>query len=113
VLKQKIGGTGGAGYYFPYVCFSCMKSFKRAHVPSLPDKVCPDCGGVTVGLSRNFKAPPTTSRAEWKVVEYLVGAGFRFQHIQDPSTGERIHDPYPRTMRAAKEFVRKHVVRVA
>lgn len=111
--RRSVIEKGGGGYYVPYACFSCSKSFKRAYSPGLPDKVCPDCGGMAVGLSRNFKAPPRSAKAEWKVVEYLVRAGFRYQHLREPRTGRLIQDPYPRSMRAAREFVRMHVVRVA
>ena len=111
--RPKNAPSGGPRYFGPYICFKCSKSFKRAVTLGLPDKVCPDCGGVAVGVSRNFKAPPKDARAEWKVVEYLVRAGFRFQHIRDPKTGLQIHDPYPRNMRSAKEFVRIYIARDA
>jgi hypothetical protein len=113
VLKEKPPRPFGPGYYFPYVCFSCCKSFKRTAEPDLPNKKCPDCGGVTVGLSRNFKAPPRRSHAEWKVVEYLVAHGIRYFPIYDKVTRHRIHDPYPRTMRAAQKLVRGYVARDA
>jgi hypothetical protein len=93
------------GYYAPYVCFSCRKCFKRRAELGLPDKTCPNCGGVAIGLSRNFAPPPFSDRAQWRTVEYLVGSGFRYFPLRDERTGQRIADPYPRTLREAEVFV--------
>jgi hypothetical protein len=100
-------GRRGPRWLFPYVCFACRKCFKRAPVGSkgLPDKRCPDCGGLAVGLSRKFKPPPRNDLAQWKKVEFLVAHGFRFFSQKDPSTGGSI--PYPETLGEARTFVRR------
>jgi hypothetical protein len=97
----------GGGYYTPYVCFTCRKCFKRRAEMGLPDKTCPHCGGVAVGLSRNFAPPASSDRPQWRTVEYLVRCGFRYFPLRDEATGERIADPYPRALREAESFVRR------
>src|SRR5687767_5864871 len=74
----------GPRHLYPYVCFACRKSFRRSvglSVKGLPDKVCPECGGRAIGLSRKFKAPARSSAAQWAKVEYLVRHGFRFASL--------------------------------
>ena len=68
----------------------------------MPDKTCPHCGGVAIGLSRNFKAPPMNDIQQWKKVAYLVQNGFRFNHQYDEG-GQAV--PYPTTMAETKKFV--------
>ncbi len=98
-------GTFPARLY-PYACFACRKSFKRklseGSEVGMPDKTCPHCGGVAIGLSRNFKAPPMNDIQQWKKVAYLVKNGFRFYHQYDES-GQAV--PYPATMAEAPKFV--------
>ncbi len=90
-------------YLFPHVCFTCRKSFRRP-LADEPRK-CPDCGGETSRLSRKFKAPKSDDVAAWRVVEYLVQAGFTYQSIR-LDRGETV--PYPTTMREAVQFVKVH-----
>ncbi len=73
-------------------------------VAGLPDKVCPQCGGIAVGLSRKFKAPARTDIAQWKKVEYLVCHGFRFFREHGPEGPV----PYPSTLAEARAFVRRY-----
>lgn len=83
-------------------------SFKRKveHDESgLPDKQCPHCGGVAIGLYRHFKAPPMNDILQWKKVAFLIHNGFRFNHQRDQS-GCVV--PYPSTMAEAKEFVLRY-----
>ncbi len=93
---------------YPYACFACRKSFKRKWSEEfkagmeMPDKTCPHCGGVAIGLSRNFKAPPMNDLPQWKKVAYLINNGFRFHHQYDES-GQTV--PYPATQADAKKFV--------
>jgi DNA-directed RNA polymerase subunit RPC12/RpoP len=92
----------------PYVCLACRKSFKRKWIEEfqagmgMPDKTCPHCGGVAIGLSRNFKAPPMNDIQQWAKVAYLIKNGFRFHHQYDES-GQAV--PYPATLADAKKFV--------
>ena len=104
--------TPGPRRLFPYVCFTCRKSFKRMVEPDvagLPDKVCPQCGGTAVGLSRKFKAPARTDIAQWKKVEYLVRHGFCFFSQHEPGGTA----PYPSTLAEARAFVRRYGKREA
>ena len=109
---QKAPRVLGPPYLFPYVCFACRKSFKRRikpGVPGLPDKVCPECGGVAIGLARKFKAPARTDIAQWKKVEYLVRHGFRFFSLQGPEGVVA----YPETLAEARAFVLRYRKREA
>lgn len=106
-FRKQTKPARGGGYYAPYACFSCRKSFKRRAETGLPGKTCPQCGGAAIGLSRNFAPPPTTDKTQWRVVEYLVRSGFRYFPIRDESTGLRIRGPYPRVLREAELFVRR------
>ena len=95
----------GPAYLFPYACMTCRKSFKRKAIEDktgLPDKKCPDCGGLAIGLYRHFKAPPKDDIQQWKKVEFLIQNGFRFNHQLD---GNGCVVPYPTTMAEAKNFV--------
>ena len=49
-----------------------------------------------MGLSRKFKAPPSTDIQQWKKIAYLVEHGLRFQTLPEP---------YPATLAEAKTFV--------
>ncbi len=90
------------GYLFPYVCFSCRKSFKRPPVEEA--RLCPDCGTETVRLSRKFKAPPKAATKRWQVVEYLVSKGFRYDSVQ---AGDGQQARFPTTLREAEEFAKR------
>ena len=86
----------------PYVCLACRHTFRRTGGP-LVDKVCPNCRGKAIGLSRKFRAPARTDVEQWAKVEMLIQHGFRFFPVYD-ERGQPT--PYPRTLRAAREFVR-------
>jgi hypothetical protein len=92
--------------FYPFVCFSCRKSFKRVWPPSgsatLP---CPECGGQSFGLARKFRAPARSDAAQWKKVQFLVESGFRFGSLHDEQ-GERV--PYPKTLKEAEAFVARY-----
>ena len=92
-------------YLFPYVCFKCRKSFKRKLKEGLIEKICPECGGVSVGLARHFKAPRKKDLKQWEKVEYLVANGFSFSHQYDEE-GNLV--PYPKTMEEAVIFVKTY-----
>jgi hypothetical protein len=52
-------------------------------------------------LNRKFKAPSNRAVQAWKVVEYLVANGYRFDSITEDGGWVR----YPTTMAAARAFV--------
>ena len=95
-------------HLFPHVCFSCRKSFKKP-MPALA-RLCPQCHGPMVRLSRKFSAPKMTDVNQWRKVEYLVSQGFRFQSIHEQPSGTLVN--YPATLAEAKSFIERHAGRV-
>ena len=93
-----------ARYLIPYVCLKCRRAFKRKPDRWVPDKVCPQCRGPAVGMSRKFRAPPRSDEAQWAKVEFLVRRGFRFYSVYDEH-----HQAvqYPNTLAEARDFVRR------
>ena len=87
----------------PYVCLACRRTFRRAGGP-LVDKVCPNCRGLAIGLSRKFRSPARTDAEQWAKVEILIQHGFRFFPVHDERGRPT---PYPKTLREAREFVRR------
>lgn len=90
-------------FLFPHVCFACRKSFKKPESTGL--RQCPQCKGEMVRLSRKFKPPKNTDVEAWRVVEYVVKAGFSYESIHIEN-GQQAH--YPKTMKEAVEFVRSY-----
>jgi hypothetical protein len=90
-------------YLIHFACFACRRSFKRKieFGAAVYLKPCPDCSGQAIHLGRHFKAPKRTDQKQWRKVEYLVRAGFFFQHVQNANC--RV--PYPETLEDAREFV--------
>lgn len=97
------------------VCFNCKKTF------SLPSDAttsfsltCPECGGQTTVFNHKFRPPDKGDIKKWKVVEFLKGHGFIYQHVyKDISKRSGIvsnenYVDYPSTMSEAKEFVLKY-----
>jgi len=100
---QSQSSPGVPNYLFPYVCFACRKSFKRSITEEgLPDKTCPNCGGVAHGMSRKFKPPAAKDTTQWDKVEFLFQNGYRF-FTQHDENGQCV--PYPKTIKEAKAFV--------
>jgi hypothetical protein len=98
--RERLLGPGAPRLLFPFACFACRVAFKRP-LPTDESRrrKCPQCGGSAVLLSRKFKAPPKGNIAQWEKVRFLVEHGFLFQSVGAP---------YPRTLRAAREFVKRH-----
>ncbi|RXR07360.1 hypothetical protein [Pseudoxanthomonas composti] len=69
-------GCGGA-YLVAHACFACRKSFKVAPRPARELR-CPCCSAALYEMGRAFKAPPSRNLAQWKKVQALYAAGFRF-----------------------------------
>jgi len=91
-----------------HACFDCCKSWKLAEEAA---GKCPQCAKPLHWMGRAFKAPKKTDHEQWKKVEALWRAGFRF-----PShTGWREVEPYPERLREVGAFIRdnpKHPFRV-
>ncbi|WP_152998775.1 hypothetical protein [Sphingopyxis sp. H115] len=91
-----------------HACFDCRKSWKLSEESSA---ICPQCGKPVNWMGRAFKAPKKTDGEQWKKVETLWRAGFRFF----PNTGWRKAEPYPERLRDVAKFVAdnpKHPFRV-
>jgi len=56
---------------------------------------CPNCQEGMILLPHRFRPPKKSDDQKWKVVEYLLNQGFRYEHI-----GETV----PENLRDAKEF---------
>ncbi len=91
-------------YLFPNVCFECKKSFKKPESES--SRVCPECGGVMIELSRKFSAPKSTDIAQWNKVKYLVEHGFIFQSVFEQREDKGFYKvQYPTNLKEAELFV--------
>ncbi len=87
-----------------FACFACRRSFKRKVEcgAAVYVKPCPNCSGQALHLGRHFKPPKRSDEKQWRKVEYLVRAGFFFQHVENADTCQV---PYPETLEDAREFV--------
>ena len=94
-------------YLFPNLCFECNKSFKKPE--SKEQRICPECGGPLIEVSRKFKAPKTSDKEQWAKVKYLVEHGFIFQSVYEQrEVGVYYKATYPKTLNEAKDFVNKY-----
>jgi hypothetical protein len=95
-------------YLFPFACFACRHSFRRPFAPDVNERPCPHCGAPAIRLARKFKAPPTSDKQQWEKVRFLVAHGFRFWSVHNR---DGLSVAYPKTLKEAKEFVRKYAPR--
>lgn len=63
--------------------------------------VCPNCGGTSYAMGRNFRAPRQEDDEQWKKVKILYDGGVRFWGIG--RLGK-----FPDTVAEAIEFVKRH-----
>jgi hypothetical protein len=89
-------------FRFPFVCFSCRKSFKFPAIQGA--RVCPQCRKPLEMLSRKFSAPKSKDLEQWQKVQYLVEHGFRFYPVRQSHQGGLLVR-YPATLKEAKVFV--------
>src|SRR5689334_10506341 len=71
----------GPAYRVAHACFDCRRSFKIAADPGAgdgPAPTCPGCGGPLSWMGRSFRVPRRSDAEQWKKVECLWKAGFRF-----------------------------------
>jgi hypothetical protein len=109
-LLQVLGGDIMCRYgnYGPYkqhwACFGCRKMF-RNHRGEAPVRAlkCPECKSPMRDMGRDFKAPRTSELAQWKKVEVLFRAGFKYWSCGCSGPGER-----PKYLREVPEFLREH-----
>jgi hypothetical protein len=89
----------GPAYLTAHACFDCRKSWKLSDDSAA---ICPQCGKSAHFMGRAFKAPKMSDKEQWKKVEALWLAGYRFF----PNTGWREVQPYPARLREVEEFIR-------
>jgi hypothetical protein len=73
--------------------------------------VCPECSGPLADMGRNFSAPKRTDIEQWKKVELLWLAGFRFS---GSGRAEGV-PPLPERLSEVEQFLRdnpKHPSRI-
>lgn len=56
---------------------------------------CPTCQKPMILLPHRFRPPKKSDEQKWKVVEYLLNQGFRYEHV---------NKDVPENLRDAKEF---------
>jgi len=101
-LNSKPRRRNGTEYLVAYACFSCCCSFK--HAPSETQKaVCPNCGETMVSMGRSFKAPRKNNTKQWKKVQRLWEAGYRF-----PTNSSQDAADYPKRLSEVDEFIRQN-----
>ncbi len=87
-------------YFVAHACFGCRKSFKR--IPQNEKAVfCPQCGTPSAEMGRSFKAPRKSESKQWKKVERLWKAGYRFP----TNTGWHDVVPYPDKLSDVEQFI--------
>lgn len=97
-----------APYLFSFACVGCRRSFKRPiDSPGTFERVCPSCGATAIQVGRHFKPPKRSNLGQWEKVAFLIGSGFPFHRVYETKAGGRVV-PYPRTLKAAREFVSKY-----
>src|SRR5688572_11662476 len=74
--KKRITLASGRSYLIAHACFKCRKSFKAT--PRDQARQCPQCAADLSEMGRSFKAPAMRDVEQWRKVEALFNAGFRF-----------------------------------
>lgn len=93
------GQLKGADYLIAHACFSCRVSFKRAPSGNVPP-LCPICARPSAEMGRSFKAPRKHDAKQWKKVQLLWEAGYRFPTNGFKSAG------YPKRLADVEAFIR-------
>ncbi len=97
-----------------HACFTCRKVFKKT-VPGKSEELhrdsyvvgmaeivsfrCPECGGSLHAMGKTFRAPRSSRVEQWKVIEMLFHAGFRF------ISGRGSHAELPTRLRDVERFI--------
>ncbi|GMQ30893.1 hypothetical protein Aconfl_35360 [Algoriphagus confluentis] len=88
------------------ICLTCRKAFSRGTDFTIPSSSkCPECGGPSITVSHLFQPPKKTELKKWKVVEYLIENGFRYDHAFKKEDSQ-YYGRFPETMKEAIEFVK-------
>lgn len=76
-------------YLIAHACFACRKSWKMDSDRAV---ACPECAGPAHWMGRSFRTPRRTDSDQWKKVELLWNAGFRFHGDRRHPDAERFPD---------------------
>ena len=109
VIEPSKRPSRGPEYLNPRACFTCRKSWKLSEGSA---GKCPECGAQLASMGRNFSAPKKSDADQWKKVEALWHAGFRFVG----SVKNYDAEPMPDNLRDVEEFIREnptHPFRIA
>jgi DNA-directed RNA polymerase subunit RPC12/RpoP len=93
-------------FRFPYVCFSCRKSFK--YPARNAERICPQCAKPMTMLSRKFSTPKSKDIPQWKKVEHLVRNGFRFYSFYEKTETGGSWVRYPTRLADVNDFVERY-----
>jgi hypothetical protein len=92
----------GPDYLVAHACFDCRKSWK-IELREGADPVCPQCASPLHEMGRAFKAPKKSDAEQWKKVEALWWAGFRFW-----SNWSTEVEPLPGRLRDVEDFIKRN-----
>lgn len=92
----------GPEYLIAHACFECRKSWKLERREGVAP-VCPQCGELTHEMGRAFKAPKRSDAEQWKRVEALWRAGFRFWSVRNTDV-----EPLPDRLHEVGDFIRRN-----
>ena len=70
-------------YRIAHACFECRKSFKIADYDERNCHKCPECTRPLRFMGRYFKTPKRSDLEQWRKVQKLWNAGFRFDASRD------------------------------
>ena len=102
--------NNGPEYLVAHACFECRKSFKQPVSDSI-EHICPECKERVYEMGRSFTAPKTSDTKQWKKVQGLYAAGFRFI-----GSGNHGSPPLPTKLSELERFLQdnpKHYLKVA
>lgn len=82
------------------LCLDCRLTLTRDYDNGSKDLhyPCPSCRKEMILLPHRFRPPKKSDEKKWKVVEYLLHRGFRYEHV--------VYD-VPENLRDAKAFWQK------
>ena len=106
---RRSGDPKGPDYLVAHACFSCRVSFKRSSLDADP-AICPSCANPLAKMGRSFKAPRKSAIKQWKKVQLLWEAGYRF-----PTNSSAPAAEYPKRLADVETFIRanpKHPCRL-
>lgn len=102
--------NNGPEYLIAHACFECRKSFKQP-VGDAMEHVSPECCGPAYEMGRSFTSPKASDIKQWKKVQGLYAAGFRFI-----GSGHNDSLPLPTKLSEVERFLQenpKHYLKVA